>query len=95
MFLDYLNGSEALKPFYQFDPTADQFAHAIEKRHFPAERRHVLADVLLEEAGEHRQRLQRVDPSAGQHAGVAKELDVEEARFTDLFRERVLDFIAG
>ena len=48
IFLDYIQGKDALKPFYGHFPKLENFALQIEQRKsFPQQHREVLADVLL------------------------------------------------
>jgi len=45
-FLDYLSGSESLKPFFRLSPRIESFEAAIRERHFPPERRKTLVSTL-------------------------------------------------
>ncbi len=45
-FLDYINGKEELKPFYEHSPTIESFREAIAQRNFPGHNRQVLVEVL-------------------------------------------------
>ncbi len=45
-FLDYINGSAALKPFYSETPELGSFANAFQKKNFPTANRAILVDSL-------------------------------------------------
>ncbi len=49
IFLDYLNGKEALKTFYHLPPVPESFQQQIQQKKFPAERRQALVQVLKEQ----------------------------------------------
>lgn len=49
IFLDYVNGNEQLRPFYQYKPDLSSFKAAIDDRSKLATDRKVLVDVLLEQ----------------------------------------------
>ncbi|WP_111671671.1 bacillithiol biosynthesis cysteine-adding enzyme BshC [Algoriphagus litoralis] len=45
-FLDYINGNEALKPFYTHLPRLESFKDALASKNFPSENRTILNQVL-------------------------------------------------
>lgn len=49
IFLDYIKGSESLKPFYENLPNIDQFEHQIQQKTFNKEKRTILCDVLTKQ----------------------------------------------
>jgi len=46
MFLDYIKGSESLKPFYNNPPQIDQFEQQIKQKSFSQDKRDTLVEVL-------------------------------------------------
>ncbi len=49
LFLDYINGKESLRKYYQYEASIDSIATAIENKKFSDEKRKLLVDVLLEQ----------------------------------------------
>ena len=49
IFLDYISGAEALRPFYEASPQIEAFKSQIAKKQFPANKREVLHQVLSEQ----------------------------------------------
>lgn len=49
IILDYLNGSQQLKPFYRFSHQSDSFDEVIQERTFNEDSRRVLSEVLAEQ----------------------------------------------
>jgi bacillithiol biosynthesis cysteine-adding enzyme BshC len=46
IILDYINGADTIRPFYEYTPSVESLREAMDNRTFTAEQRNVLADVL-------------------------------------------------